>query len=49
MKLLLLILGIVLLVLGVVTLVATGIMGFAAYVPLIVIAFICLSIRGKQS
>lgn len=49
MKLILLILGIVFLALGVVALVATGFMGFVAYVPLIGIGLVCLFIRGKLS
>lgn len=49
MRLILLILGILFLVLGAVALVATGFMGFWAYLPLIAVGLVCLFIRSKLS
>lgn len=47
MGLILLILGVLFLVIGVVALVATGFLGFVAYVPAFVIGAVMLAIRGK--
>ena len=49
MKLVLLLLGIVFLLLGIIAVVATGLMGFVVYIPLLAIGAICLIVRSKKS
>ena len=48
MGLLLLVVGIILIILGVITLIATGLMGFVVYIPLLAVGALLLVIRNRR-